>query len=233
MRARPMPARPAGRTVRKALLVRIPVRVLERHGRNRRFVGERQRFVVVDTSFAASAALGGRFFDRNSSRTELSSSTSPTKRNPRLCNVRMRLWSWPLSPSARRAALMRELSVASETAAPVPNRVDQLVLADDPIAVPNKVNEQIEHLRLDVNNRAGAPQLVSRDVDLEIGEAEIQSGPRWLSRMSSSPPSDGLSNRRLLSERSRRTVSRKSSGNLQRDSRRAGVRLQAFHLVCR
>jgi hypothetical protein len=29
-----------------------------------------------------------------------------------------------------------------------------------------------------VNNRAGAPQLLPRNIDLEIGEAEIQSFPR-------------------------------------------------------
>jgi hypothetical protein len=58
--------------------------------------------------------------------------------------------------------------------AALPNRVDQLVPADDPIAIPNKVNEQIEHLRLDVNNRGGPPQLLPRDIDLEILEAEAQ-----------------------------------------------------------
>src|SRR5262249_15288100 len=61
--------------------------------------------------------------------------------------------------------------------AALPNHVDQFVLADDPIAVANQVNEQIEHLRLDVNGRAGASQLLPRDVDVEIGEAEIQSSP--------------------------------------------------------
>jgi len=39
------------------------------------------------------------------------------------------------------------------------------------------VDKQIKHLRLDVNDRAGAPQLVPRDIDFEIGEAEIQSAP--------------------------------------------------------
>jgi hypothetical protein len=29
-----------------------------------------------------------------------------------------------------------------------------------------------------VNDRAGAPQLVARGINLEIGEAEIQSSPR-------------------------------------------------------
>jgi hypothetical protein len=33
------------------------------------------------------------------------------------------------------------------------------------------VNKEVEHLRLDVNDRAGAPHLLSCEVDLEIGEA--------------------------------------------------------------
>jgi len=41
--------------------------------------------------------------------------------------------------------------------AALPNRIEQLVLADDPVAVTNEVNEQIEHLRLDMKDRAGAP----------------------------------------------------------------------------
>jgi hypothetical protein len=40
------------------------------------------------------------------------------------------------------------------------------------------MHEQIENLRLDMNDRAGAPQLVARDINLEIGEAEVQSSPR-------------------------------------------------------
>jgi hypothetical protein len=38
------------------------------------------------------------------------------------------------------------------------------------------VHEQIEHLGLDMNDCARAPQLMARGVDLEIGEAEAQSG---------------------------------------------------------
>jgi hypothetical protein len=39
------------------------------------------------------------------------------------------------------------------------------------------MNEQIENLRLDVNDRAGAAQLVACNINLEIGEAEVQSSP--------------------------------------------------------
>jgi hypothetical protein len=56
----------------------------------------------------------------------------------------------------------------------VPDRVEQLVLTDDSVTIPNEVYEQIEHLRLGVNGRAGASQLPPRDVDLEIGKTEVQ-----------------------------------------------------------
>src|SRR5258705_9264233 len=112
------------------------------------------------------------------------------------------------------------------------NRVDQLVLADNPIAVANEVNEQIEHLRLGVHNCAGTPLLPPRDVDLEIGEAELQSGLLAAAANSESPPSDDLSDSRRLSQWQPYTACRESPGNLQRDSRRAAARLQACHLFC-
>lgn len=59
--------------------------------------------------------------------------------------------------------------------AALPDRVDQLVLAHDPVAVSDEMNEQIEHLRLEVNDRAGAPQLAPSQIDLEVGEAQVQS----------------------------------------------------------
>jgi hypothetical protein len=40
------------------------------------------------------------------------------------------------------------------------------------------MNEQIEHLRLDVDNRSSTPQFVPRDVDLELGEAKVHRNPR-------------------------------------------------------
>src|SRR5499427_10119698 len=61
--------------------------------------------------------------------------------------------------------------------ASLPNRLKQLVLADDSITVADEVNKEVEDLRLDVNDRAGAPHLLSCEVDLEIGEAEIQGSP--------------------------------------------------------
>ena len=55
--------------------------------------------------------------------------------------------------------------------ASLPNRLEELVLAHDSIAVADEVNKEVEHLRLDVNDRAGVPHLLSCEVDLEIGEA--------------------------------------------------------------
>ena len=142
---------------------------------------ERQRFVRRH-EFRRVSSPRGRFLDCNGSRSgtfvvDIADETKPAL--VQCANEALVLAAVAeRSPCRADAGAERRL----RDGAPVPDRVDQLVLADDPIAVPNKVNEQIEHLRLDVNNRAGAPQLVSRDVDLEIGEAEIQSGPRWLSR---------------------------------------------------
>ena len=56
----------------------------------------------------------------------------------------------------RRAALIWELSAASETMRPCQIASIKLVLAHDPVAVAeSEVNEQVEHLRLDVDSRAG------------------------------------------------------------------------------
>jgi hypothetical protein len=100
------------------------------------------------------------------------------------------------------------------------NRVDQLVLADNPIAVANEVNEQIEHLRLGMNNCAGTPLLPPRDIDLEIGEAEFQSGLLAAAANSESPRSDDLSDRRRLSQWQPYTA-------LQRISRQSPKRFKA------
>ena len=53
----------------------------------------------------------------------------------------------------------------------VPDTLDQLILADDPVGVLHKVEEQVEDLRLDVNDFAvAAPQLPSVSVEQEFIE---------------------------------------------------------------
>src|SRR5260370_8988419 len=57
--------------------------------------------------------------------------------------------------------------------ASLPNRLEQLVLAHDSIAVADEVNKEVDHLRLDVTDRAGAPHLLSCAVHLQIRKAKI------------------------------------------------------------
>ena len=40
------------------------------------------------------------------------------------------------------------------------------------------MNEQVKHLRLDLDDLTLSPQLMLRNIDLEIGEAEVQGNPR-------------------------------------------------------
>ncbi|MGB9053487.1 MAG: hypothetical protein WCC54_14360, partial [Pseudolabrys sp.] len=40
------------------------------------------------------------------------------------------------------------------------------------------MNEQIKHLRLDWDDLTLSPQFMLRNIDLEIGEAEVQGNPR-------------------------------------------------------
>ncbi len=54
----------------------------------------------------------------------------------------------------------------------VPDRLDQLVLADDASAVANQVEQKVEHLRLHVHDLAAAAQLLLGDIELEIGKAK-------------------------------------------------------------
>ena len=50
----------------------------------------------------------------------------------------------------------------------IPDRVDQLIFADNPIMVAHQMNNEIEDLRLDVDGCALTSQFVQAKVDLEI-----------------------------------------------------------------
>ena len=65
----------------------------------------------------------------------------------------------------------------------LPNCLDQLILAHDSVAMPDEVNDQIEDLRLDVNNHAGSPKFLPSDIDFEACEAEVQSDLRCHGRL--------------------------------------------------
>jgi hypothetical protein len=103
--------------------------------------------------------------------------------------------------------------------AALPDRVEQLVLTDDPVTIPNEENQQIEYLRLGMHNSAGASQLPPRDVDLEIGKTEVQAVCSFLELILNSTPNDDLSNSQWLSEWQAYTR-RRCTCNTQADSRR-------------
>ena len=50
----------------------------------------------------------------------------------------------------------------------IPDRVDQLILAHNPITVAHQVDDDIEHLRLDVDGHALASEFLLIKVDFEI-----------------------------------------------------------------
>ena len=52
----------------------------------------------------------------------------------------------------------------------IPDRLDQFILADNPITVAHQMNDEIEDLRLDVNGHAKSAQLLLAEVDLELGK---------------------------------------------------------------
>ena len=53
----------------------------------------------------------------------------------------------------------------------IPDRLDQFILADNAIMVTHQVNDEIEHLRLDMNRLAKPAQLLLAEVDFELGKA--------------------------------------------------------------
>src|SRR5262245_10811654 len=61
---------------------------------------------------------------------------------------------------------------------PVPDSVEQILLADHPITVADQVDEQIEDLRPDIDQLGAAPQLAAIHVDRISTELEWHSGLR-------------------------------------------------------
>jgi hypothetical protein len=65
-----------------------------------------------------------------------------------------------------------------------PDRSDQIILADDTVAVLHQVDQKVEHLRLDVNSALCAPQFAPFKIDLTVaktkGHSRFQSIRQWL-----------------------------------------------------
>ena len=87
--------------------------------------------------------------------------------------VRISLCSPPLSPTALRAALMRLVRVEFRDDAAAPDRGDQIVLADDAVAVLHQVDQQVEHLRLDGDGVGAAPQLAPVHIKRMIAKEKL------------------------------------------------------------
>ena len=53
----------------------------------------------------------------------------------------------------------------------VPDRLDQLILADNPVVVAHQMNDEIEYLRLNMHRFPKPAQLLLAEVDLELGKS--------------------------------------------------------------
>ena len=104
--------------------------------------------------------------------------TTPMKRRPFFGMVRMSFCSLPLSPIAFRAALMRLSSVDS---AP-PYEGNEIVSADDVVAVLQQMDQQVEYLRLHRNQLTVPAQLAKAGVQSIIVEAEFHARCRIFSQ---------------------------------------------------
>ena len=111
------------------------------------------------------------------------SSTVPTKRMPLRAMVRISRCSSPLSPTALRAALMRLVSVESDTMRPPQTDGDQIVLAHHAVAILHEVKQQVEHLRLDRDQFRAAPKLAPVGIKYMIFKAKLhRAAPRITGR---------------------------------------------------
>ena len=93
--------------------------------------------------------------------------------------VRISLCSSPLSPTALRAALMRLVSVDSETMRPSQIAAIRSSLVTTRSRFSHQIDQQIEHLRLDRDELAAAAQLAAVGVEHDVGEVKLQ---RWFPR---------------------------------------------------
>ena len=57
--------------------------------------------------------------------------------------------------------------------AAVPDGLDQIVLGDDPFAVLDQIDQEVEHLRFDGDAFAGAGQLAQVDIKHMVGKAKL------------------------------------------------------------
>jgi hypothetical protein len=64
----------------------------------------------------------------------------------------------------------------------IPDRFYQFILADDAITVTNQMNDDVEHLGLDMHKFACSTQFTSARINFELGKAIFQPSLDWLLR---------------------------------------------------
>ena len=97
-------------------------------------------------------------------------------RKPLRASVRIRRCSSPLSPIALRTALIWLVRVDSETIRPPHTALQQIVLADDALAVAHQVDQQVEDLRPDRNNLGPPGELPPVRVKHAVSEHKMHFG---------------------------------------------------------
>src|SRR5262249_11657175 len=87
-----------------------------------------------------------------------------------------------LVPAAVADRLARGVDAAGQRrirhVAAAPDRGDEILLADDALAVRHEVDEQVEYLRLDGNRRRATAQLAPVDIKRMIGKEKLHFGAR-------------------------------------------------------
>ena len=99
--------------------------------------------------------------------------------------------------------------------AALPHRLEQLVLADDAVAVLQQIGEHVEHLRLDRHGLPGAAQFLLHQVNLVSAEPEIQDLPPFANTNPPPPAGTRVKSVRRWLRRPQNTTISKSPDNLQ------------------
>ena len=152
-----------GNAVAEIVLLRVATEIGERKDRDRRLVRERQ-FRLWLLRRRVPRAQRSAVSDLASSR------TAPTKRRPLRASVLIRRCSAPLSPIAHRAALIRVVSVDSETMRPPQIAATRSSLLATRSRFLIKIGQQVEHLRLDRDRNGAMTQLAPIGVESVIFE---------------------------------------------------------------
>ena len=191
--------------VGKILLRRIAAHVVERQHGNGRPLGKRRGRGARARGFRPTAAARSPAL---TGRSPTGCCTSPTKRKPLARDGADQL----LALAAVADRLARGIDAAGQGRIrhdpAAPDRRDEIVLRDDAIAVLHKVDQQIEHLRLDGNGFGAAAQLAPVGVKHVIGKEKLHvAAPTGLpSHLRSKSTSTSAKPGRLHVSRLRRVV---------------------------